>query len=164
MHNGANSGFTLIATLLLGLVLCLSGCSHSGSATPPAAPRSEKTQPLPPEVVSSLAGPGLKLDPKWTEFRAYLQKMINTVQEQWEKNLLNTRTYPDSGKHVTITFRLNSEGQIDRIVSVEGDAGVSAERNCTKAITARAPYGKWSEDMRAKLGDEQEMNFTFYYQ
>jgi len=32
------------------------------------------------------------------------------------------------------------------------------------AITERAPYGEWSEDMIALLGKEQELTFTFHYQ
>ena len=32
------------------------------------------------------------------------------------------------------------------------------------AITDRAPYGPWTDDMIAMLGKQQEMTFTFYYQ
>jgi len=32
------------------------------------------------------------------------------------------------------------------------------------AITDRAPYGTWTDDMKAVLGEQQEMTFTFYYQ
>jgi hypothetical protein len=30
--------------------------------------------------------------------------------------------------------------------------------------TDRAPYGPWTDDMKAVLGSQQEMTFTFYYQ
>jgi hypothetical protein len=32
------------------------------------------------------------------------------------------------------------------------------------AITKPAPYGPWTDDMKAVLGEQQEMTFTFYYQ
>ena len=35
---------------------------------------------------------------------------------------------------------------------------------CVSAITDRAPYGPWTDDMKAMLGSQQEMTFTFYYQ
>jgi len=37
-------------------------------------------------------------------------------------------------------------------------------RACVSAITTRAPYGDWTDDMIAVLGSEQEMTFSFYYQ
>jgi hypothetical protein len=40
----------------------------------------------------------------------------------------------------------------------------AAERACMSAITDRAPYGEWTDDMKAVLGEQQEMTFTFYYQ
>jgi hypothetical protein len=47
---------------------------------------------------------------------------------------------------------------------VEGTAGNQAEKACAAAITARAPYGPWTDDMIAVLGEEQELTFVFYYQ
>jgi len=49
-------------------------------------------------------------------------------------------------------------------VNVEGTAGNQAEKACTSAITSRAPYGPWTEDMISVLGESQEMTFMFYYQ
>ena len=48
--------------------------------------------------------------------------------------------------------------------SVDGTAGNQAEKACTSAITARAPYGPWTDDMIAVLGQSQELTFTFFYQ
>ena len=59
---------------------------------------------------------------------------------------------------------MNTEGRISEIVSVDGTAGNQAQKGCMAAITARAPYGPWTEDMIAVLGDSQELTFTFYYQ
>jgi hypothetical protein len=103
-------------------------------------------------------------DAKWSNYGQYLQKMIETVQIQWERILTESRVYPTSGTSVKVVFRMNTEGRISQIVSVEGTAGNQAEKACASAITARAPYGPWTDDMIAVLGDSQELTFTFYYQ
>lgn len=103
-------------------------------------------------------------DAKWSNYGAYLQRLIETVQVQWERILIESRVYPTSGTHVKVVFHLDSQGAISQINSVEGTAGNQAEKACTSAITARAPYGAWTDDMIAVLGDSQELAFTFYYQ
>ena len=35
---------------------------------------------------------------------------------------------------------------------------------CQTAIQARQPYRKWTEQMIAVLGDDQTLDFAFYYQ
>lgn len=101
---------------------------------------------------------------KWSNYGQYLQKLIDTVQIQWERILYESRLYPVNGTNVKVVFVLNSKGEIARIVNVEGTAGQQAEKACASAITSRAPYGPWTDDMMAVLGEEQELTFNFYYQ
>lgn len=103
-------------------------------------------------------------DAKWSNYGQYLQKMIETVQIQWERILIESRVYPVSGTSVKVVFVMNDLGAIARITNVEGTAGNQAEKACTSAITARAPYGEWTDDMKTVLGESQELTFTFYYQ
>ena len=104
------------------------------------------------------------VDARWSNYGAYLQKLIETVQTQWENILLSGKIYPPSGSTVTVTFILDSEGKIARIVNVDNKSTEQAAHACASAITDRAPYGLWTDDMIAMLGKEQEMTFTFYYQ
>jgi hypothetical protein len=104
------------------------------------------------------------VDAKWSNYGQYLQKMIETVQIQWERILTESRVYPVSGTTAKIVFRMDKKGNISEIISADGTAGDQGIKNCTSAIVARAPYGDWTEDMIAVLGDSQEMTFTFYYQ
>mgnify|MGYP001309537599 FL=1 len=103
-------------------------------------------------------------DAKWSNYGQYLQKLIDTVQIQWERILHESRLYPVNGTSVKVVFVLNSKGEIARIVNVEGTAGQQAEKACASAITSRAPYGPWTDDMLAVLGEEQELTFNFFYQ
>lgn len=106
----------------------------------------------------------IAVDAKWSNYGAYLQRMINVVQVQWERILLSTVAYPTSGSTVTVKFIMDAEGKIARIVNLESTASESASRACVSAISDRAPYGPWTDDMKAMLGESQEMTFTFYYQ
>ena len=101
---------------------------------------------------------------KWSAYGEYLQRLIDAVQVQWERLILRSAFYPTSGSLVRVVFKIDGAGQISEIVKVDGTGGELAQRLCVSAITERAPYGEWTEDMKAVLGADQELTFTFYYQ
>jgi hypothetical protein len=104
------------------------------------------------------------VDSRWSNYGEYLQRLIEAVQIEWDRILESGRTYPPSGT-VSVKFTLDSKGRIaailDHVTSGTDDHGTAA---CMAAITNRAPYGAWTPDMIAMLGDSQDMTFTFYYQ
>ncbi|HTQ29583.1 MAG TPA: hypothetical protein VMI53_00085 [Opitutaceae bacterium] len=102
-------------------------------------------------------------DARWSNYGQYLQQLIDTVQAEWDHIMSQSNVYPSAGTHVVVTFRLNSKGNISAIVKVDGNAGDLGQRYCVSAITDRAPYGPWTDDMIAILGNEQELTFAFYY-
>jgi hypothetical protein len=112
---------------------------------------------------TSNIGP-IAFDARWSNYGAYLQRLIETVQIQWEHILSESRVYPTPGSTVEVKFILNSEGAVARIVNVESTATDAASRACMSAITERSPYGKWTDDMLAVLGEQQELTFKFFYQ
>lgn len=138
-------------------------------AHPRARPQVVKQQKTRPAIFTertvgtSNIGP-TAVDARWSNYGAYLQRLIDTVQVQWENILISGKIYPPSGSTVTVTFVLDSQGNIARIVNVENKSSDQASHACVSAITDRAPYGPWTDDMIAMLGKEQEMTFTFYYQ
>jgi len=127
----------------------------------------QKTRARPAIFTQNLAGTDnigpTGIDARWSDYGQYLQQLIETVQIQWDRILIQSRIYPGSGTNVSVKFVLNDAGEIARIVSVEGSSGEIGKQSCVSAITARAPYGEWTDDMRRVLGSEQEMTFTFYY-
>jgi len=106
----------------------------------------------------------IAVDARWSNYGAYLQRMIDTVQIQWERLILQMSAMPAIGSTVTVKFVMNDEGRITNIAHVESTSNETASRACVSAITDRAPYGPWTDDMKAVLGTQQEMTFTFYYQ
>ncbi|HXA14596.1 MAG TPA: hypothetical protein VNW23_05670 [Opitutaceae bacterium] len=103
-------------------------------------------------------------DARWSNYGEYLQRLIDTVQAEWDNLLNNSNASPPSGTHVLVTFLLNSDGNVSKIVKVDGNAGDLGQKYCVSAITDRGTYGKWTADMVAMMGSEQELTFTFYYQ
>ncbi len=101
---------------------------------------------------------------QFSKYGVYLQKLVEIVQAQWDKILSESRVYPPSGSIVIVTFVMNSDGQIARIINVDNRATEQGAQACTSAITVPSPYGPWSDDMKAMLGKEQELTFSFYYQ
>lgn len=157
--DGANTPFTEGATSML-------------PAIDPKRPRPRPSivQPLQTrpaileEKIAGTSNVGLTaIDAKWSQYGVYLQKLVEAVQIQWERLLLGMNANPTSGSRVSVTFVLNSEGKIEEIVNVESTANETGKRACVSAITDRAPYGPWTEDMLAVLGTRQQMTFTFYY-
>lgn len=103
-------------------------------------------------------------DTKWNEYGSYLSRLIESVQFQWERLLITGKIYPPSGTTVTVKFVLNDEGKIADILKVDNHSTDHGAKACVSAIIDPAPYGVWSSDMKAALGNQQELTFTFYYQ
>ncbi len=106
----------------------------------------------------------IAFDAKWSSYGEYLRRMIDTVQIQWERLIIQQSANPANGSTVTVKFVINDEGKIIDIGVEKTTANETATRACLSAITDRMPYGTWTDDMKAVLGSQQEMTFTFYYQ
>ncbi len=103
-------------------------------------------------------------DARWSEYGEYLQEVLEIVQIQWYKILGESQVSPPHGSHVDITFKINSKGETEIIKVEDSDAGKQGVFSCQNAITARQPYRKWTEQMIAVLGDDQQITLGFYYQ
>lgn len=104
-------------------------------------------------------------DARWSNYGAYLQRMVDSVQIQFDNLVEHSGVYPPTGTVVTIKFRLDKKGLVVEIIdcSTVGGSQAQAEAICKSAITTRAPYGEWTDDMVALLGDSQEFTWNFYY-
>ncbi len=103
-------------------------------------------------------------DMRWSNYGQYLQQLIETVQIQWDMLMRDSRAYPPSGSEVSVKFKISSDGSISEILHVEGTGGKQYEQICVAGITTRSPYGKWTDDMIAVLGESQELTFRFFIQ
>jgi hypothetical protein len=101
---------------------------------------------------------------KWSNYGAYLHKMMEAIQMQWDRILIDSRSQPPSGSYVTVKFTMDSHGKITEILDVESTSSEQGKQSCISAITLTAPYGEWTDDMIAILGNSQELTFRFYYE
>lgn len=102
--------------------------------------------------------------PQWKNHRAYLQRIIATVETQWLRILTEQKANPSRGNRVAVKFFMDDEGKIARIINVDSNANNTTSRACVSAITDRSPYGPWTEAMKHDLGDRQELVFVFSVQ
>jgi len=105
-------------------------------------------------------------DARWSNYGDYMNKLEETVQIAWDDILSVEKAYPPPGTSVQITFILTSTGDIKAFKQVTPSAGMTemGTHACEAALRNPAPFGKWTDDMIAVLGTEQEMTFTFFYE
>ncbi len=144
----------------LPIIVMLAVCavtSTASSNTPTASARPPISAP------GKFGTPNIEVtvDPRWTTYGAYLQRMLDLVQAQWDQNAAKIGSRPQSGK-VRITFDVNSSGEV-HILKTESTVSDQATAAAVSGITDPAPFGPWTEVMKAKLGVEQRVLFTFSY-
>jgi hypothetical protein len=103
------------------------------------------------------------MDARWSEYGEYLAELVEIIQISWYSILDESKSYPPRGSHVAITFTINSQGETEFVRVEDSNAGQKGVLSCQSAIQARQPYRKWTEQMVAMLGNQQELTFTFYY-
>jgi hypothetical protein len=105
-------------------------------------------------------------DARWSNYGDYMNKLEETVQIAWDDILSVQKSRPPPGTSVQITFILTSTGDIKTFVQVTPSPGMTdmGTHACEAALRNPAPFGKWTDDMIAVLGTEQQMTFTFFYE
>jgi hypothetical protein len=102
-------------------------------------------------------------DVKVTGFGDYDERFIETVSQNWW-NLLDSRQFAmDRTGKVVLLFRLNYDGSITQMRFAENTVGDLLGYVCEKAVLDGVPYERWTEDMRLKLGEFTDVQFTFDY-
>jgi len=105
------------------------------------------------------------VDAKWTPFGAYLQMMFEAIGSEWDIECARySFSVQDSGAAVETTFVINSQGQIESLQVDSSTATRGATLLCLSSIKHPAPFGVWTKEMAALLGDSQVIKITFYYQ
>lgn len=136
------------------------------SSKPQPKPRPKLTKARQNVLSNQIAGTTnigvLGIDARWNEFGDYMQELVEIIQAQWYSILRDSKIVPQSGSHVYVTFKLNSEGEVT-VVKIEETTGKPGSYACLNAVQERQPYRKWSDQMITMLGHEQTITFSFYY-
>ena len=103
------------------------------------------------------------LDVKLTGFGDYDAQLVAAISQRWYDLLDSQQFALDRTGKVVLQFRLNYDGTITDMKVEHNDVGELLGYVCQKAVTDPAPFAKWPSEMRFKLGDSRDIQFTFYY-
>jgi len=112
-------------------------------------------------VRAHAVGPSLNV--KVTGFAEYDERFIEAVSQRWYDLLDSQQFALDRTGKVTLRFHLNYDGSITEMRFSENTVGDLLGYVCQKAIIDSQPFERFPSDMRAKLGNYADVQFTFYY-
>ena len=93
----------------------------------------------------------------------YDRAFIDLIQNHWYA-LLDERNYAaESRGKVVLQFILHPDGRITDMTMPENTAGEVLGIICEKAILDQVPYPAWPIEMRRMIGENRQLQFTFYY-
>jgi hypothetical protein len=102
-------------------------------------------------------------DVKLTGFGEYDKRFYDAVCQRWW-DLLDSRQFArDRSGKVTLEFHLNYDGTITDMAVVQNEVGDLLGYVCQKAVTDPAPFERFPNDMRLKLGNYSTIRISFYY-
>lgn len=101
------------------------------------------------------------VDSRFSRMGEYCERMMEVIQAGWWAAVDRSRVV-ESGR-VVIEYTLNKDGTVTRARIVEYTTSQRAAFLCLGAVTDRAPFDEWPEDMIALIGDKQEGRITFHY-
>jgi len=103
-------------------------------------------------IVSSAAG--------WKNYGAYIQQLIDTMYEGWNKGLATT-SVADENVIVHVKFTIDARGHTSNAVVVKGTPSEKHAKICLAAIAFEKGFGEWTPGMKRDLGSEQELVAEF---
>jgi outer membrane biosynthesis protein TonB len=102
-------------------------------------------------------------DVKLTGFGDYDERFYQAVSQHWWDLLDSQQFARDRTGKVVLQFHLNYDGTITDMKVVQNDVGELLGYVCQKAVFDPAPFERFPNDMREKLGDYASIQFTFFY-
>ena len=103
------------------------------------------------------------LNVRVTGFAEYDQHFIEAVSQHWYDLLASQQFALDRTGKVTLRFHLNYDGTISEMKFADNTVGDLLGYVCQKAVMDSEPFERFPSDMRAKLGNYADVQFTFYY-
>lgn len=171
-----------VAIFALGWYFSARNQAVAGNAIAPIQPLPQiaqsNTPPLPgPQVKTQVSAAPLgnnsggtfnigrtAISSKFSGFGNYEQKMLEAVSKQWNQLAYGFSFTPQySGTRVAVLFTLNQKGEVTACQVINSTASQSATLLCTQAIQSCSPFGTWTKEMTASLGEQQDVRIMFWY-
>jgi hypothetical protein len=100
---------------------------------------------------------------KLTGFGAYDDALVAAITQRWYDLLDSQQFALDRTGKVVLQFRLNYDGTVTDMKVAQNTVGDLLGYVCEESVNDPAPFAKWPSEMRFKLGDSRDIQFTFYY-
>ena len=139
-----------------------------------AQPAEPAPRPRPRATLAGTAGPlGISLasapdrgaldaqNSVFSRMGEYASRMFEIIQANWWAAVDRSRV-SERGT-VVIEFTLHKDGSVSDARIVSRTTSERAAYLCLDAVTGRAPFDAWPEDMVAMFGEKQEGRLTFHY-
>lgn len=143
--------------------------AQSSDPRPQARPRLNFIQstsgPIKMQQGASSRVGAIAVDAKFDKFGAYLQRMIEAIDLQWQlmvRQSLQT-VMAEMGSRVVVQYTINQDGEVVHMEVLFSSASRTATAICVDAIQSRAPFGVWTEEMVRTLGTSQKVTITYYF-
>lgn len=91
----------------------------------------------------------------------YAQRMLEVIQAAWWEGADRSRV-SERGT-VVVEFTLHKDGSVTDARIVSKTTSDRAAYLCLDAVTGRAPFDAWPDDMIGIFGEKQEGRLTFHY-
>ena len=108
----------------------------------------------------------IAIDCKLHPYGVYVQQMLQAVESQWHQLVKGSIPYIQKDKippEIVYSFVLNSNGKVSEITSLRPKDDNLAADLCRQAISSRAPFGEWSDEMIKDLGESDLVTIKFSY-
>jgi hypothetical protein len=102
-------------------------------------------------------------DVKLTGDGPYDAALVEAISQRWWDLLDSQQFARDRSGKVVLQFRLHYDGTITDVKTSQNDVGELLGYVCQKAVLDPAPFARFPNDMRLKLGDYCDIQFSFYY-
>jgi hypothetical protein len=99
-------------------------------------------------------------DERWSRFSDYCSAMKSAIDREWERLAAMAPARPTRNS-AFVTFVLDRRGRITRIAEISSTGGEVVAQIAAASITNPAPFGAWSDQMKAELGQEQSFTISF---
>lgn len=100
---------------------------------------------------------------RFTQFGLYTQKMFEAIDYQVLSLFANYNpTAQDFNSYIHVSYSLDENGKIINMAVESATASNLAIILCKDAIQSSAPYGPWTDDMKAILNKEERFSYYFH--
>ena len=108
----------------------------------------------------------IAIECKLHPYGIYVQQMLQSIEAQWGQLVKGSRNYiikDHLQQSYTYEFILEANGRIKSLVSLGSDNGSLASDLCRQAISSRAPFGNWTNEMIQEIGNSDTITIKFRY-